>query len=162
MSDSDRNDYKEISKILQIIVFGEASICPDEEKAMIADVFLNELSYPAFMFDRTGGKEGKADPRGIAKNFDAWNKPNIHLTKAYDVEKFIQCGLIADRELEKYIAGERDLSDKAVFYITKKRLSELEAAGKTPQDIFTKYYKVIEIPVAENFYHRFFKIGGEL
>jgi hypothetical protein len=157
-------DYRELKQILQILIFGEASICPVKEKKMIAGVFMNQLSYPIHYFDNDGddNNDGLPDPRDLAKNFDAWNAPNIHLTTQYDLDKFIECGIIAEEYTELYLRGKKHFSEEAVFYITKKRLSELEAKGKTPQDIFTRYFSVIEVPTPDNFYHKFYKIGDAI
>jgi hypothetical protein len=151
-----------IRKILPIILFGEASVCPDDEKRKIAGVFMNMLNYPIHFFDNDGDddKDGLPDPDDVAKNFHAWTKPNIHLTNNYDLKKFGTCIEISEEYITKYLEGQRVFDDGIVFYITKKRLQELTEKGKNVNDIFTKYYEIVEVDMPANFLHRFFKIVG--
>jgi hypothetical protein len=151
-------NYEEIKEILQLIIFGEASITSKNEKKVIAGVYLNELSYPVGIFDKNEGDNGIPDPYGVAKNFGAWNNPNISLKSQFDLAVMIECGMIANEYVERFKSGERGFFDNVVFYATKQRLKQLGRYGQEPQDIFTKYYPITEVYFPEYFYHRFFRI----
>ncbi len=151
-------NYEEIREILQLIIFGEASICSKQEKEVIAGVFLNQLSYPPSYFDRSENTGNTPDPYGIAANFAAWNKPNVIVKSRFDAMVLIECGLVANEYVDRWVNGERSFFDNVVFYATKQILTNLSREGKNPQDIFTKYYPITEVYFPEYFYHRFFKI----
>lgn len=145
-------DYKKLAAVLTITVFGEASICTEEERRWICSVFLNRLEEPYFFAD-----DKQDDIRAIAEGFHAWNRPNIRILNTFDREKFIQVSKECNEEIEKWRYGHRNTD--ATFFITKEALNTKENKGKTGKQIFKSYFDLEEVLAPESFLHVFFRVS---
>jgi len=149
IKESEKVDYKKLATVLTITVFGEASICEEEERRWICSVFLNRLEQPYFFAD-----DKTDDIRSIAEGFHAWTRPNVRILNTFDREKFLQISKEVHEEIEKWRYGSRHTD--ATFYITKEALKA--NAGKTGKQIFKSYFDLEEVLAPESFLHTFYRI----